>query len=583
MLRLSPVSQFIWEAKYRFTPEGRPGETSIEDTWRRVAAAVAAAESDSDLWQSRFFDVLAGMHFLPGGRILAGAGTQREVTLYNCFVAGELNDTLEGILAGLRETAITLQQGGGVGCDFSPLRPAGSRTKRSGGMASGPVSFLQVWNALAEALQSASSRRGAMMATLRCDHPDIEAFIAAKLHAGTLSHFNLSVLVSDAFMDAVRRGAIWKLCSPASGAEGRASVVREVDARDLWRHIADAAHRSGEPGVLFIDRINRENNLQYCETISATNPCGEVPLPPYGACNLGSINLPSLVREPFTGQARFDKRKLQKTVATAVRFLDNVTDVSHFPLRQQQEQAWATRRIGLGITGLADLLAMLDLHYDSEAARRLAEEVMQQIRDVAYATSAEMAVEKGAFPQFEAASYLASPFVKRLPKSVQAAIARNGIRNSHMLAIAPAGSISLLADNVSSGIEPIFALSASRSIRGQDLRLHDHIVQDHAYRRWREVAGTASRLPESFVTAEQLPASAHLEMQSCLQPLVDGAISKTINLRPDASVENIQDLYSAAYAKGLKGCTVFRRGCLTGQVLQARNELQCCPLEDTAG
>jgi ribonucleoside-diphosphate reductase alpha chain len=560
---LSTISQIVWETKYRHAPTGQAGEACVDDSWRRVASAVAAAEANPAEWQPRFHEALSKLNFLPGGRILAGAGTQCQVTLYNCFVAGTLHDSVDGILGALRETAITLQQGGGVGCDFSPLRPAGAPATRAGTVASGPVSFLR------------------LMATLRCDHPDIEAFVAAKLQPGVLGHFNLSVLVTDAFMHAVETGSGWRLRFPAenSTTDCGEGVLREIDARKLWQQIAAAAHGSGEPGLLFIDRINRENNLRYCETISATNPCGEVPLPPHGACNLGSINLPSLVLDPFSGQAGLDTDKLQAIAALAVRFLDDVTDVSRFPLPQQKVQAQATRRIGLGIMGLADMVAMLGLHYGSDAARRQAEQALRLVRDTAYRTSAELAAEKGAFPRFAAAPFLASPFVQRLPEDIRAAIRRHGLRNSHLLAIAPTGSISLLAGNVSSGIEPIFALSANRTIRGGDLQLHEYVVRDHAFERWREAAGGAAGIPEYFVTAEQLPPKAHLDMQACLQPLVDGAISKTINLPSDTSVQAVQELFSGAYAKGLKGCTVFRAGSLTGRVLQARNETQCCPVE----
>lgn len=581
------ISKIIWDTKYRFAPEGQTGDACLEDTWRRVASAVAAAEPDPARWQTRFFEVLSTQRFLPGGRILAGAGTGRQITLYNCFVAGALQDSMDGILNALRETAITLQQGGGVGVDFSPLRPAGTSATRAGTVASGPVSFLHVWNALGETMLSTNARRGAMMATLRCDHPDIEAFIAAKEEPGSLSHFNLSVLVTDAFMRAVEENTAWPLRYPGPERESSSGngvqVYREVSARDLWRQIATSAHHSGEPGVLFIDRINRENNLHYCEEITATNPCGEVPLPPFGACNLGSINLPALVLDPFTAQARLDEQGLVETAAIAMRFLDNVTDVSRFPMPQQEEQALATRRIGLGVTGLADMLAMLGLHYGTAQARQLSERLLRLIRDTAYRTSAELAAEKGAFPRFEARPFLESPFVQCLPEDIRTAISRHGLRNSHLLAIAPAGSISLLADNVSSGIEPIFALSANRTIRGKDLRPHEYVVQDHAFRLWLEAGGDKAAIPDVFVTAEQLAVQAHLEMQACLQPLVDGAISKTINLPPQASVKDVQELFSAAYAKGLKGCTVFRRSCLTGHVLQARNESQCCPVEDSGG
>jgi ribonucleoside-diphosphate reductase alpha chain len=582
---MNPIGQVIWDTKYRFTPGSGPGDTDMESTWRRVASAVAAAESEPAKWEKQFLGVLTPMHFLPGGRILAGAGTGRQVTLFNCFVAGNLQDSLDGILGALRETAITLQQGGGVGCDFSLLRPAGSPATSAGTIASGPVSFLRIWNSLGETMLSTSSRRGAMMATLRCDHPDVEAFIAAKLEPGALSHFNLSVLITDAFMRAVENDAGWPLrypaASPGAGPDLGESMYREIGARDLWRQIATAAHHSGEPGLLFIDRINRENNLHYCETLSATNPCGEVPLPSFGACNLGSINLPALVLDPFTERARLDENKLLETASIAVRFLDDITDVSHFPTPQQADQAHATRRTGLGVTGLADMLAMLGLHYDSERGRKVSAHTLQLIRDCAYRTSTQLAAEKGAFPRFDVNGILATPFIQRLGSDIQAQIARHGLRNSHLLAIAPAGSISLLADNVSSGIEPIYALSASRTIRGKDLQLHEYVVQDHAFRRWLDVGGDPAAVPDYFVTAEQLPAMAHLEMQAALQPLVDGAISKTINLPPNATVNDVQNVFSAAFAKGIKGCTVFRRGCLTGHVLQARNESQCCPAEET--
>lgn len=579
---MTPIARLIWRSKYRFTSDTQQGDTDIADTWRRVATAVAAAESDNSRWEVAFHSLLSSMHFLPGGRILAGAGTGKRVTLFNCFVAGTLQDSMESILTALRESAVTMQQGGGIGCDFSALRPAGSPALVSGVTASGPVSFLQVWDSLCATLLSTHSRRGAMMATLRCDHPDIESFVAAKRQPGALSHFNLSVLVTDAFMQAVHDDTQWSLLFPAKPAireaGGHCHVHRRIGARNLWRQIASAAHESGEPGVLFIDRINRENNLYYCEVISATNPCGEVPLPPFGACNLGSINLPQLVTKPFSPTAGINEQKLLEVVTLAVRFLDDVIDISHFPLPQQAMEARATRRIGLGITGLADMLAMLGLHYDSSTGRATAVRILRQIRDQAYQASSRLAVEKGPFPRFDPARFPESPFVRRLDSQNRAEIARHGLRNSHLLAIAPAGTISLLADNVSSGIEPIFALEATRIIRGSDLALHEFNVRDYAYAKWLGTGGKAGVPPDFLVTAEELPAQAHLAMQSCLQPCVDGAISKTINLAPQATVNEVSQLFTDAFAQGIKGCTVYRRGSIRGQVLQARNESHCCPV-----
>ena len=578
---MTPIAELIWNAKYRFTPAPGEGDVSLDASWQRVAAAVAAAESDRQRWQETFHSLLASLQFLPGGRILAGAGTGKKVTLFNCFVAGGMQDSMDSILDALKQSAVTMQHGGGIGLDFSPLRPAGSTAQSGGTTASGPVPFLQVWDSLCATLLSTSPRRGAMMATLRCDHPDIEAYIAAKRQPGALTNFNLSVLVSDAFMQAVADNAEWPLVFPAPPPGEKpgdaCAVYRVLPARNLWRQIAMAAHESGEPGVLFVDRVNRENNLYYCETISATNPCGEVPLPPFGACDLGSINLPLLVNEPFTPGAMIREDDLLEVVATAVRFLDDVIDVSGFPLPQQAEQARATRRIGLGITGLADMLAMLGMHYDSDMGRETAAHILGLIRDQAYITSTQLAQEKGPFPRFDLQRYLDAPFIRRLSNEIRARIAAHGVRNSHLLAIAPAGTISLLADNVSSGIEPIFALEATRVIRGADLQLQRVKVRDYAYGRWLATRTGAQPAPAVFVTAEALPARAHLAMQSCLQACVDGAISKTINLPEAATVQQVQDIFLQAYASGIKGCTVFREGSVRGQVLEARNESQCCP------
>jgi ribonucleoside-diphosphate reductase alpha chain len=579
---MTPFSLHIWKSKYRYSNGPDIHDRDVSDTWMRVAAAVAANENDQDGWRRKFYEILVDFRFLPGGRILAGAGTEKRVTLFNCFVIGPLSDSIESIFDSLKEAALTMHQGGGIGCDFSTLRPVDSLAESSGAIAAGPVPFMHIWNTLCETLLKTSTRRAAMMATLRCDHPDIEAFIDAKRQDQALSNFNLSVLVTDRFMQAIATNAEWELRFPSPDNGAASKLYRKLPARQLWRRIINAAHQSAEPGVLFIDRINDENNLYYCERIAATNPCGEVPLPPYGACNLGSMNLTTFVRESFTVRARLDEHALCTTVGVAVRFLDNVIDISDFPLRRQAEQLLATRRIGLGITGLADALTMLGLHYDSNAGRAWAADTMLLIRDAAYSASIELAKEKGAFPCLDRRKYSQAPFIRRLPHALKSQIVESGIRNSHLLAIAPTGTISLLADNVSSGIEPIYALEAERDIRGSESKMHRFTVRDRAYALWVAHGRNQSELPDYFVTANRLPPRAHLEMQSCLQGFVDNAISKTVNLSDSATVSDVSDAYSRAYELGLKGCTVFRAGTRRGQVLHSRDELNCCDVDREA-
>ena len=551
-------------------------EADITESWCRVARTMASVESDAQRWERNFMAVLEDFCFLPGGRILAGAGLGRDVTLFNCFVAGGLVDSLEGILESLKETAVTMQHGGGIGLDFSPLRPRGSHAARTGATASGPVSFMRVWDSMCETLLATGRRRGAMMATLRCDHPDIELFIDAKRDAAALHNFNLSVLVTDDFLSAIDDDRDWPLAYPP----GREAITgTRVSARRLWRHIVESALETAEPGLLFVDTINRENNLWYCEWISATNPCGEVPLPAYGACDLGSINLTTVVSAPFSAAAAIDHERLAEVSAVAVRFLDNVIDVSRFPLEKQAAQARRTRRIGLGITGLGDALAMLGLRYDSEDARRVADEVMRSIRDSAYRASIELAAEKGPFPAFDAGRYCEGPFIRRLPTDIREALERHGIRNSHLLSIAPAGTISLLAGNISGGVEPILALEAERSIRDEKQQSRDVVVNDFAFRQWCELGGAASALPDSFVTADGLSGEAHLAMQASLQPFVDNAISKTITLSPRATAEYVDEIFRNSHAAGIKGCTVFRPGSMRGQVIRTRDEAHCCGVE----
>ncbi len=564
------IARHVWEARYRTA-----GEASIEATWRRVAHALAAVEpANRVIWERRFLDVLRDFQFLPGGRIQAGAGTGRDVTLFNCFVMGTIEDSIPGIFRALQEGAVTMQRGGGVGYDFSTLRPSGTETRTTGAIASGPASFMDVWDAMCATIQSTGARRGAMMATLRCDHPDIITFIEAKRGGDRLHHFNLSVQVTDAFMRAISQDEVWPLVFPASrltdGGEavprewpGEDSVipcrvVRRVSARDLWDTLLRASYDSGEPGVLFIDRINHLNNLWYSEHITATNPCGEVPLPPYGACDLGAINLARLIRKPFTPRAGLDTDRLTTIVSIAVRLLDNVIDASRFPLRQQEAAVRRTRRIGLGITGLADALVMLGLRYDSDAARAFAAETMRIVCHAAYRQSVLMAEDKGAFPAFQRESYLAAPFIRGLPADIRDSIARHGIRNSHLLSIAPTGTISLLAGNVSSGIEPVFAADYQRTVLDATGQPRQFALTDFAVRLWRKQSARGGGVPDALVAAMDLPIEAHLAMQATLQTFVDNAISKTITIPADTSFAAFASLYRMAYDKGLKGCTAFR-------------------------
>ena len=574
------LAERIWADRYRFAAPGATAESSIDATWARVARVLAAVEPEAQaVWEGRFLDTLADFRFLPGGRILAGAGTGRRVTLFNCFVMGTIEDTLDGIFRALHEGALTMQQGGGIGYDYSPLRPAGERADAVGAVASGPVSFMHVWDAMAATVQATGARRGAMMATLRCDHPDIEAFIAAKRRPGVLTRFNLSVLVTDGFLRAVDADSEWPLVFPAEVAGQH--VLRAVRARVLWESIVRAAYECAEPGVIFIDRVRALDNLGYAERISATNPCGEIPLPPFGACDLGSLNLTRFVTAPFTPDARLDVAALEKTAQVAVRMLDNVYDVSGFPLPQQSRTARASRRLGLGITGLADALIMLGLRYDGAMARRVAADAMRSVTEAAYWASVEVARDKGSFPSFDRDRYLSAPFVHALPSELQAAIAHDGIRNSHLTAIAPAGTISLLAGNVSSGIEPVYALSYQRRVRQADGSTESVPVECYALAEYAHRHGATDPLPESFVTVGEMGPGAQLEMQAALQVHVDNAIAKTVNVPADIPFADFAAIFRRAYALGLKGCTVYRPNAVTGAVLSAAPTAErCCDLPD---
>ena len=566
----APIAEQIWDMKYRFkAADGTPHDVTVEDTWRRIARDLAQVEDDQDGWEETFFEALEDFKYLPAGRITAGAGTARKVTLFNCFVMGTVPDSMGGIFDMLKEAALTMQQGGGIGYDFSTIRPKGADVLGVSADASGPLSCMDVWDAMCRTIMSAGSRRGAMMATMRCDHPDVEDFITAKSDAARLRMFNMSVLITDPFMDAVKADGAWDL-------KFDGKVYKTVKALDLWNAIMKATYDFAEPGVIFIDRINEANNLSYCETIAATNPCGEQPLPPYGACLLGSINLARLVSAPFEEAAELNVDALNELVATSVRMMDNVVDVSQFPLEAQQVEAKNKRRIGLGVTGLADALLMLGLRYGSDEAARQTEAWLHAIARAAYLASVDLAKEKGAFPLFDAEEYLASGTMRAMDEDVREAIRTHGIRNALLTSIAPTGTISLYAGNVSSGIEPVFAYAYTRKVLQKDGSRTEEEVVDYAVQMWRDKFGDRE-LPEYFVNAQTLAPLDHVKMQAAAQKWVDSSISKTINCPEDISFESFKDVYMEAWDTGCKGCTTYRPNDVTGSVLSVSEDKKEAP------
>ncbi|UOD49690.1 adenosylcobalamin-dependent ribonucleoside-diphosphate reductase [Orrella daihaiensis] len=586
---MQPISLDVLAEKYL-----KPGEHSADDIYRRVARALASVEpKDRDLWQDRFLKNLK-RGAIGAGRIMSAAGTDIEATLINCFVQpvgdciqGKDKDGYPGIYEALREAAETMRRGGGVGYDFSRIRPKGARVKGTASIASGPCSYINVFDQSCSTVESAGARRGAQMGVLRIDHPDVQEFITAKRTPGRWNNFNVSIGVTDAFMRAVEQDAQWELTHTAEPSEtlkqegahlladGR-WVYRTVRARDLWNTVMQSAYDFAEPGILFLDNINRDNNLRYCERIDATNPCGEQPLPSYGCCDLGPIILTRFVNHPFSrdGEASFDFEGFREVVAVQVRALDNVLDATFWPLKEQHEQAMAKRRIGVGFTGLGDTLVMLGLRYDHHDGREMATRIARTMRDVAYRASVELAKEKGAFPEFNAAKYLeAGTFASRLPEDIKADIATHGIRNSHLISIAPTGTVSLaFADNASNGIEPAFSWRYQRKKREADGTTQEYAVEDHAWRLYRELGGNVDNLPNYFISALELSADDHIAMMEAVQPYVDTAISKTVNIPADYPYEDFKQLYVQAWKADLKGLATYRPNNILGSVLSTAPE-----------
>lgn len=564
-------------------------EKTADEVRRRVARALAQAESPDQRahWEQVFFEAMAA-GFIPGGRVNSAAGTDIAATLVNCFVQPvgdaitQTQSGLPSIYGALAQAAETMRRGGGVGYDFSAIRPKGAWVAGTHSRASGPLSYMRVFDKSCETLESAGARRGAQMGMLRCDHPDIEEFIHAK-RDGSLSNFNMSVAVTDAFMRAVEHNesvALWHAVRPFAADEAqrdeRGWIYRWVNARALFDQIMQSTYNHAEPGVVFIDRVNEDNNLSYCESICATNPCGEQPLPAYGCCCLGSINLTRFVRDAFSEQAVFEFERFVQVVSVAVRALDNVLQITLWPLPEQKVEADRKRRVGLGFTGLGNTLTQLNLRYDSPEGRAMASKIAQAMRDAAYEASCDLAQEKGPFPLFDAEPYLAAPHTaSRLPEALKQKIRALGMRNSHVLSIAPTGTISLaFADNASGGIEPTFSWTYVRKKRMPDGSKQAYVVEDHAYRLFRHLGGDTAHLPRAFVHALEMSASDHMQMIAAVQPFVDAAVSKTVNVPEDYPFEQFRQLYVNAWKAGLKGITTYRPNQVIGSVLEVGGAAQ---------
>ena len=578
----------VWRGKYRFGDEDHP-----YDSHQRVVEGVYAKDPSRKAKQAAL-EAMQKNLWIPAGRIQAGAGTPNIVTLLNCYMCQDIDDSMSGIADALRDAMLTMQQGGGIGMNFSSLRPSGSFLRRTGAVASGPLPFMDMWDSMCQTIMSAGSRRGAMMAVMDCEHPDLLDFITAKHKPGRLTNFNVSVLISDAFMDAVKEDEDWFLGFDVPRADGKHLFVTERDdrgqveqwyayarhsARELWQLILENTYEWSEPGVIFMDRVNRQNNLRYCETITGTNPCGEQPLPPNGCCNLGAVNLARMVIKPFTPQASFDVSLLQEIARLGTRFLDNVIDVTLYPLESQATEEYAKRRIGIGITGLANCLAQLGLRYGSDEAVDMTDYIMNNLKNSVYDASAALAKERGPFPLYDVKRWgESSPVVKSLQEETQGAIAEHGIRNGVLLTIAPTGTTSLYAGNVSSGLEPVFLHKAQRNVRQMDDSFLPYATFDYGYRMYCHLHGinpeTSHQLPGYMVTHDLLSVNDHIRMQAICQKHIDASVSKTINCPQDITFEDFKHLYEDAYSLGCKGCTSYRYSEVRGSILSAPGEAE---------
>ena len=555
------ISELIWEQKYRLKSfEGFVFENSIEETWERVARAISAPEMDRTQWTKTFRSAFEDFQLIPGGRITANAGSGRLDTLINTFMMGNLPNDLWEIYRSLGESAQTLRAGGGIGCNFSNIKPRFSEEKGFSIPASGPLSYMDLWDQMSRTTGDYGPRRGAMMAMLRCDHPDIFEFISAKRKSGTLTNFNISVLVTDSFIKAVLEDGPWTL-------RHNGTVYSTISASDLWRCIMENTYDYSEPGVLFIDKMNTLNNLRYCEEIIGTNSCGEIPLPSYGSCNLASINLAKLVVNPFQPSAKLNLTKFAELIATGVRMLDNVLEISNYPLEKQRLDGQAKRRIGLGITGLADALIMSGARYGTPQANTLITEWMNVFRTVAYLSSVDLAKERGCFPLYDRDKYIDVLKQREFPEHVVNTIRKYGIRNGVATAIAPTGTSSMYAGNVSSGIEPVFNFVTTRNIILGDGNKEQIQLHDYAYAKYKKLNGCSEILPEAFVNASQLTPYEHLTTQALVQKFIDSSIAKTINCPENLPFSDFNGIYLDAYNLGCKGCTTYRPTPVRGQVL----------------
>jgi len=601
---MQEISDFIWDAKYRHKePDGTSKENDLNDTHKRVCEGVYDLESqyptdDYGQHQELAEDRMVELLWCPAGRNHAGAGTGKRVTLFNCFVSPTIQDSMEtdpdlegmGILDALKIAALTQQMGGGIGMNFSTIRPFGALVKRIGSIASGPLDFMDMWNAMCNSILSSGSRRGAMMATMHCTHPDVLAFIKAKRQKGRFTMFNVSVLITDEFMDAVKNDKEWDLYFHEPRADGKhvetweysnenkptQYVYKRVRAIEMWDEIIRSTYEYAEPGVIFIDKVNEGNNLYYCEDIQCTNPCGEQPLPQNGVCNLGAVNLAKMVHNPFGEVPMFMFDVLEDVVQVGQRFLDNIIDVTEYPTKLQEIEAQNKRRTGLGITGLGNMLQQMKLRYGSVESLNLVRKVMTLIRDTAYETSIDLAKERGSFPALNKSKYLKSKFISGLPASITNKIKKHGIRNSVLLTIAPTGTTSIYYDNISSGIEPSFDWTYNRNVLNQDGSFREFRgVEDYGYRLYKELnpeVTSPKDLPDYFVTALELNVEEHLSMQAVCQEYIDSSISKTINCPKDMTFDEFKKVYYLAYDRGCKGCTTYRPSDIRGAVLTVEGE-----------